>query len=78
MPTRYYLAAIWLVFVLRGVFYCNLIPLWEGFDEWGHYAFVEHLRLHAGALPRTTDRRYRRNPPIGASPRRSGMKPRTL
>jgi len=55
MPTRYYLAAIWLVFLVRGAFYCNLIPLWEGFDEWGHYAFVEHLRLHPGTLPRTTD-----------------------
>ena len=55
MPTRYYLAAIWLAFLVRGAFYCNLIPLWEGFDEWGHYAFVEHLRLHPGVLPRTTD-----------------------
>jgi hypothetical protein len=55
MPTRYYLAAIWLVFLVRGAFYCNLIPLWEGFDEWGHYAFVEHLRLHPGTLPRTID-----------------------
>jgi len=50
------LSAIWLIFLIRGAFYSNLIPLWEGFDEWGHYAFVEHLRLHAGALPRTTDR----------------------
>jgi hypothetical protein len=55
MPTRYYLAAIWLVFLVRGAFYCNLIPMWEGFDEWGHYAFVEHVRLHPGVLPRTTD-----------------------
>src|ERR1700722_12712010 len=55
MPTRYYLAAIWLAFLVRGAFYCNLIPLWEGFDEWGHYAFVEHLRLYPGTLPRTTD-----------------------
>ncbi len=45
---------IWLVFLLRGAFYCQLIPLWEGFDEWGHYAFVEHLRLHSGSLPRTS------------------------
>jgi Dolichyl-phosphate-mannose-protein mannosyltransferase len=50
------LSAIWLVFLLIGAYYCRLIPLWEGFDEWGHYAFVEHLRLHHGALPRTTDR----------------------
>ncbi len=53
---RISVAAIWLIFVLRGVFYCNLIPMWEGFDEWAHYGFVEHLRLHGGSLPRTTDR----------------------
>jgi hypothetical protein len=49
------LTAIWLVFVLRGAFYCRFIPLWEGYDEWGHYAFVEHLRTNAGSLPHTTD-----------------------
>lgn len=27
---------IWLIFLLRGTFYCCFIPLWEGFDEWGH------------------------------------------
>jgi hypothetical protein len=53
---RYYLIAIWLIFLVSGMYYCQLIPLWEGFDEWGHYAFVEHLRLHPGTLPRTTDR----------------------
>jgi hypothetical protein len=56
MPTRYYLPAIWLMFLAEGAFYCSLIPLWEGFDEWGHYAFVEQLHLHPGTLPRTTDR----------------------
>src|ERR1700722_1210859 len=55
MPTRYYLAAIWLAFLVRGAFYCNLIPLWEGFDEWGHYAFVEHPRPHPGVFPRPPD-----------------------
>lgn len=50
-----YLVAIWMVFLLHGTYYCYLIPLWEGFDEWGHYAFIEHLRLHSGALPRTTN-----------------------
>jgi hypothetical protein len=57
MPPRYrwYLSLIWLFFLLRGAFYCQLIPLWEGYDEWGHYAFVEHLRLHQGSLPRTSD-----------------------
>ena len=52
---RWILAAIWLAFLIRGAYYCQLIPIWEGFDEWGHYAFIEHLRLHAGSLPRTSD-----------------------
>ena len=57
MPPRrqWILGAIWLIFLLRGAFYCRFIPLWEGFDEWGHYAFIEHLRLHNGSLPRTSD-----------------------
>ncbi len=57
MPPRYrrILGAIWLLFLIRGAIYCRLIPVWEGYDEWGHYAFVEHLRLHHGSLPRTSD-----------------------
>ena len=54
LPTRWYLGAIWLAFLVHGAFYCHLIPLWEGFDEWGHYAFVEYLRLH-GTLPLPSD-----------------------
>jgi Dolichyl-phosphate-mannose-protein mannosyltransferase len=54
MPTRT-LLAIWLAFLIHGAYYCRLIPIWEGFDEWGHYAFIEHLRLHPWTLPRTTD-----------------------
>jgi hypothetical protein len=51
---RWLFAAIWLAFLLHGALYCQLIPIWEGYDEWGHYAFVEHLRLHR-ALPVTSD-----------------------
>lgn len=57
MPIRGHkiLAIIWLIFLIRGAFYCRLIPLWEGFDEWSHYAFLEQLRLHPFVLPRITD-----------------------
>jgi hypothetical protein len=48
------LPTIWLAFLAHGALYCQLIPIWEGFDEWSHYAFVEHLRLH-GRLPLVTD-----------------------
>lgn len=35
---------IWLCFVLRLVFYAAVYPMWEGLDEWGHMAYVDHLR----------------------------------
>jgi len=41
-------------FLLRGTFYCVAQPLWEGFDEWSHYAYIEHL-VTQGRLPSTTD-----------------------
>ncbi len=29
--------------MVRGVFYCSLLPLWEGFDEWAHFAVVQSM-----------------------------------
>jgi hypothetical protein len=34
---------IWLAFLARGLFYVSIIPMWEGFDEYAHFGFVEHL-----------------------------------
>jgi len=48
-----YFAPYWLFLVLglaNAVLYANLQPLWEGFDEPFHYAFVEHVAAH-GELP---------------------------
>jgi hypothetical protein len=36
--------------VLRGIFYSVLFPLWEGYDEFAHFAFVQHL-VATGTLP---------------------------
>ena len=36
--------------LLNAVLYANLLPLWEGFDEPFHYAYVEHVATR-GALP---------------------------
>jgi len=32
-----------LAFVLRGSFYCAEQPMWEGFDEWAHFGYIQHL-----------------------------------
>ena len=52
---RYLLASVWLAFLLHSAAYCQLIPIWEGYDEWCHYAFIEHLRL-SSSLPLTSER----------------------
>ena len=41
---------IWLCFLARGAFYAVLLPLWEGFDEWAHFAYVQQL-ASGGGLP---------------------------
>jgi hypothetical protein len=40
-------------FLVRGAFYCLEQPVWEGFDEWAHFAFVEHVADY-GRLPSRT------------------------
>ncbi len=44
------LALIWVCFVARGLFYCSFQPLWEGYDEWSHFAVIERLATHGGWL----------------------------
>jgi Dolichyl-phosphate-mannose-protein mannosyltransferase len=44
-----WIVCVWCCFVLRGLFYCSALPLWEGFDEWAHMGVVEHMRV-AGAV----------------------------
>jgi len=38
-----YLLMLWLCFLARGAFYACSLPLWEGFDEYAHYARLEYL-----------------------------------
>jgi 4-amino-4-deoxy-L-arabinose transferase-like glycosyltransferase len=47
------------LFLLRGVFYCALFPLWEGFDEYSHFAFVQHV-AEMGSLPLAAQTRVSR------------------
>ncbi len=48
---------IWICFLGRGLFYCSFLPLWEGYDEWAHFAYIERL---------ATDRQFLvdRNEPV--------------
>jgi hypothetical protein len=50
---------IWACFLVRLFFYCATIPLWEGFDEYAHFAYVQQLATNR-AIPG-------RNTPIPAS-----------
>ena len=48
-PTRW-LLAVWLCFLVRAFFYCAAFPLWEGFDEWAHFAVVERMAFRGEPL----------------------------
>jgi 4-amino-4-deoxy-L-arabinose transferase-like glycosyltransferase len=37
------LFVIWLLFVLRGIFYSAVLPVWEGYDEPFHFAYLQQL-----------------------------------
>ncbi|HUP02912.1 MAG TPA: hypothetical protein VMU19_02905 [Bryobacteraceae bacterium] len=62
MRTRGALAAIWLCFLLRTFFYSAMLPLWEGYDEWSHFAVArimatkgELLAPRRSPIPRDVD-----------------------
>jgi hypothetical protein len=39
------IAAIWVCFLIRASFYCAVMPLWEGWDEYAHFDYVRHVAL---------------------------------
>ena len=40
--------------LLRGLFDCVEQPIWEGFDEWAHLAYVQHVTEYH-PIPSRTD-----------------------
>jgi hypothetical protein len=42
------LIAVWLCFIARALFYCSVVPMWEGFDEYAHFAMVQRMALGSG------------------------------
>ena len=47
-PFRRALILIWAFFIIKSTFYCFLFPLWEGFDEFAHYGFVQYIAVQRG------------------------------
>jgi hypothetical protein len=50
MRTRWWLALIWGCFLARLAFYSAMLPLWEGFDEWGHFAVIRAIAVRGEVL----------------------------
>jgi hypothetical protein len=48
VTARSVLWLIWLCLLARGAFYAVLLPLWEGYDEWAHVAYVQLLASGQG------------------------------
>jgi len=36
---------VWLCFLFRCLFYCSVVPLWEGFDEPFHFSYIQSISL---------------------------------
>jgi 4-amino-4-deoxy-L-arabinose transferase-like glycosyltransferase len=54
VPVRIWVI-FWALFLVRGAFYSFMVPLWEPWDEYAHFAFIQHWNDH-GTLPRAADR----------------------
>ncbi len=50
MRASRWLLAIWLCFLARAFFYCAALPLWEGYDEWSHFAVVQRMAFRGEPL----------------------------
>src|SRR5438477_9126999 len=53
-PPYRLLFLVWIAFVTRGLFYCVQQPMWEGYDEWAHFAYIQHI-AEQGRLPARAD-----------------------
>src|ERR1051326_6735464 len=50
MQHQFLIFVLWLCFLIRGVFYCSVLPLWDGFDEWAHFAVADYMSATRNAL----------------------------
>jgi hypothetical protein len=49
--TGFALFTIWCCFLARAWFYCAAVPLWEGYDEYSHFALIQYVFTHHGNFP---------------------------
>jgi len=48
------LLLIWVIFICKGLFYSSIFPIWEAFDEYAHFAFIQYLDAYKSLpLPET-------------------------
>lgn len=38
-----WMVVVWASFAARLLFYSAMLPLWEGYDEWAHFAVIRHM-----------------------------------
>ena len=43
MDAGWRIYVIWACFAARLLFYAAMLPLWEGFDEWAHFAVIRTM-----------------------------------
>lgn len=53
LTTKRLLGLLWACFIARGLFYCALLPVWEGFDEPYHFSYLQYVVVHHAAPSRS-------------------------
>jgi len=51
MRTRWPIALVWACCLARLAFYSSMLPLWEGYDEWSHFAVIRATTVSGRLLP---------------------------
>jgi hypothetical protein len=49
----------WACFLAWAFFYAAVLPMWEGYDEWSHFAYINHVVAH-NEMPRAAETRVSR------------------
>jgi hypothetical protein len=44
------MVVVWAGFAARLLFYSAMLPLWEGYDEWAHFAVIRQMAVHGQLL----------------------------